>query len=136
MTPAEVARPSDRAVRIVMIVVGTAMVLLFLGVFRVAWGFLFLFLPGVVLIGAGAQKEKPSASQAAPTASGSDTNATTGSVHVGTSDPGQSSAPGACKAFQGGRCVVNGVDTGPCDWNPSDWRNCNVVKENMKYGGW
>lgn len=49
---------------------------------------------------------------------------------------GTNSAPGVCKAFQAGRCVVHGRDTGPCDWNPSDWRTCNVVVENMKYGGW
>ena len=49
---------------------------------------------------------------------------------------GTSSASGVCKAFQAGRCVVQGADTGPCDWNPSDWRTCNVVIENMKHGGW
>lgn len=50
--------------------------------------------------------------------------------------PSTTAAVGACKAFQAGRCVVHGRDTGPCDWNPQDWRNCNVVTENMKYGGW
>jgi hypothetical protein len=49
---------------------------------------------------------------------------------------GTSSASGVCKAFQAGRCVVQGADTGQCDWNPSDWRTCNVVIENMKHGGW
>jgi hypothetical protein len=47
-----------------------------------------------------------------------------------------SSAPAACKAYQGGRCVVQGADTGPCDWNPSDWQHCGVVIENKKCGGW
>ncbi len=140
MTPAGVAGPSDRAVRIGMIVVGAAMVLLFLGVFRVSWGFLFLFLPGLVLILAALQmqkeKEKAPVSQAAPAVSGADREAAKGSIHVGTSDPGKSSASGLCKAFQAGRCVVNGVDTGPCDGNASSWRTCNVVKENMKYGTW
>ena len=41
-----------------------------------------------------------------------------------------------CKALRDGHCVVNGVDSGPCDWNPSDWRHCNVVIENQKYGQW
>lgn len=49
---------------------------------------------------------------------------------------GTSSASGVCKAFQAGRCVVQGADTGPCDWDPSNWRTCNVVIENMKHGGW
>ncbi|RPI33006.1 MAG: hypothetical protein EHM70_07345 [Chloroflexota bacterium] len=38
-----------------------------------------------------------------------------------------------CKAFQSGRCVVRQVDTGPCTWNPKDWKNCNVVKENQYF---
>lgn len=45
-------------------------------------------------------------------------------------------ATGGCKAFQAGRCVVQGSDTGPCDWNPSDWQHCGVVIENRKYGQW
>jgi hypothetical protein len=49
---------------------------------------------------------------------------------------GEAVASGVCKAFQAGRCVVQGADTGPCDWNPSNWRTCNVVIENMKHGGW
>jgi hypothetical protein len=40
-----------------------------------------------------------------------------------------------CKAFQAGRCVVQGRDSGPCDWNPSDWQRCAVVIENKKYYG-
>ena len=47
-----------------------------------------------------------------------------------------SPAPDRCKAFKAGRCVVQGSDTGPCDWDPSDWRRCGVVIENMKYGSW
>lgn len=47
-----------------------------------------------------------------------------------------SPATGACKAFRAGRCVVQGSDTGPCDWNPSDWQHCGVVIENRKYGSW
>jgi hypothetical protein len=46
------------------------------------------------------------------------------------------SASGVCKAFRAGRCVVQGADTGPCDWDPSGWRTCNVVIENVKHGGW
>lgn len=42
---------------------------------------------------------------------------------------------GVCKAFQAGRCVVQGADTGPCSWNPSDWRTCGVVIENTRYYG-
>ncbi len=53
-----------------------------------------------------------------------------------TAEAGTPPASGACKAFQAGRCVVNGADTGPCDWDPSNWRTCNVVIENMKYGAW
>jgi Protein of unknown function (DUF2510) len=47
-----------------------------------------------------------------------------------------SSASGVCKAFRARRCVVQGTDTGRCDWDPSNWRTCNVVIQNMKYGGW
>jgi hypothetical protein len=49
---------------------------------------------------------------------------------------GTSSPWGVCKAFRAGRCVVQGADTGPCDWDPTNWRICNVVIQNMKYGGW
>lgn len=42
-----------------------------------------------------------------------------------------------CKAFHGGRCIVQGVDTGPCTWRPSRWQSCNVVIENTRlYGKW
>ena len=47
-----------------------------------------------------------------------------------------SPAPDVCKAFKAGRCVVQEKDTGPCDWEPSDWRHCGVVIENQKYGSW
>lgn len=40
-----------------------------------------------------------------------------------------------CKAYKDGRCVVRGKDTGPCSWNPKNWRDCNVVKENLRYYG-
>jgi hypothetical protein len=53
-----------------------------------------------------------------------------------TAEAGTPPASAACKAFQAGRCVVNGADTGACDWDPSNWRNCNVVIENTKYGAW
>lgn len=53
-----------------------------------------------------------------------------------TAEAGTPPASGVCKAFQAGRCVVSGADTGPCDWDPSNWRTCNVVIENMKYGAW
>ena len=32
-----------------------------------------------------------------------------------------------CKSFHGGRCIVQGVDTGPCTWRPSRWQSCSVV---------
>ena len=39
-----------------------------------------------------------------------------------------------CKANKDGRCVVQGRDTGPCDWS-GPWPSCNVVIENRKYSG-
>lgn len=61
---------------------------------------------------------------------------TTGTIRH-TSVRSSTSANGTCKAFQAGRCVVRGADTGPCDWNPSDWPRCNVVIETKKfYGQW
>lgn len=45
-------------------------------------------------------------------------------------------ASSGCKAFKSGRCVINGVDTGECDWNPANWQSCGVVIENRKYGNW
>ena len=52
-------------------------------------------------------------------------------------EPSQAAPVQNCKAFAAGRCVVRGVDSGPCDWNPADWQRCNVVIENQKaYGQW
>ena len=39
-----------------------------------------------------------------------------------------------CKANKDGRCVVQGRDTGPCDWS-GPWPSCNVVIENRRYSG-
>lgn len=54
-----------------------------------------------------------------------------------TTEPSQDAPVQSCKAFQVGRCVVRGVDSGSCDWNPADWQRCNVVIETKKaYGQW
>ena len=79
---------------------------------------------------------KAAATPAAPEAPSSPPAAQAEPPSPATAEAGTSPAPGACKAFQAGRCVVNGADTGPCDWDPSNWRTCNVVIENMKYGAW
>jgi len=53
------------------------------------------------------------------------------------SPPGETKGTTQCKAYQSGHCVVQGKDTGPCSWTPSDWESCNVVGENRKfYGTW
>ena len=44
-----------------------------------------------------------------------------------------------CKAFKNGHCISprTGEDTGPCSFRPTDWRNCAVVDECIKfYGKW
>jgi uncharacterized membrane protein YhaH (DUF805 family) len=40
-----------------------------------------------------------------------------------------------CKAYNNGRCISpqTGKDSGHCSWQPSDWQNCGVVKESLKY---
>ena len=44
-----------------------------------------------------------------------------------------------CKAYSNGQCISQrtGKSTGPCSWNPKNWKSCGVVKENtMVYGKW
>jgi hypothetical protein len=44
---------------------------------------------------------------------------------------------GVCKAYQNGRCVVRGQDSGKCTWDPTRWRQCAVViNNNAFYGDW
>ena len=40
-----------------------------------------------------------------------------------------------CKAFNNGRCISQqtGRDTGPCSGQQTNWQNCEVVKESLKY---
>lgn len=60
-----------------------------------------------------------------------------GSSSSNASKSNQEGAATRCKAFQAGRCVVRGADSGPCSWNPTDWQRCGVVIENKKfYGEW
>lgn len=44
-----------------------------------------------------------------------------------------------CKAFQNGHCIGQrtGKDTGPCSWDPYNWKLCAVVDETLRfYGSW